>query len=76
MRNAFLIAEDLSNDILALRGTLPAVAPSDESAAEFRRRIAVQIAIRHMEEAVKELRGEPTEEQLSVQAAFAFACGG
>lgn len=67
---------DIDHVLQELRGAFPAQAPVNESAVDFRRRQAALRAIRVLAEADREIRGEPTDEQATTQAYFAFACGG
>lgn len=75
---------DIDHTLQELRGSVPkwwsdprvARCGEDETPEEFRRRQATVKAIRVLEEAARELRGEPTSAEATTQAYFAFACGG
>lgn len=66
---------DIDHTIQELRGTLPVRTPEHETAEEFRRRQAILRAIRVLDLAEREIRGESTPAQAQVEALFAFAGG-
>lgn len=74
---------DIDHVLQELRGSTPrwwsdpreARCGEDETPEEFRRRQATVKAIRVLEEAERELRGDATPAQAQVEALFAFAGG-
>lgn len=72
---------DIDHVLQELRGSVPRwwndprYLHEDETPEEFRRRQATVKAIRVLEEAAREIRGEATPAQAQVEALFAFAGG-
>ena len=65
------LAIDLDHAIQQLRGIVPARVPHDETAEQFRTRQAAATAIRAMEAAARELRGETAAFEAQSESLFA-----